>query len=126
MSLNHIVEGGLADVTLDVKGITIQGEPVGLKSLSLDESSYPALDLSGVGNVYLASGPSTTISGVSGLVDGQSVVFLTCKQASSMSFTNGGTIATSTGSTIALSGVGESAVGIWSDSLGYMTISKTS
>jgi hypothetical protein len=67
MSLNHIVEGGLADITLDVKGITIQGEPVGLKPLSLTEAAYPALDLSGVGNVYLASGPSTTISGVGGL-----------------------------------------------------------
>ncbi len=126
MSLNHIVEGGLADVPLDVKGITIQGEPVGLKSLSLDEASYSALDLSGVGTVFLASGPSTTISGVSGLMDGQAVKFLTCKQASSISLTNGGTIATSTGSTIVLSGLGESCIGIWSDDLGYMTISKTS
>ena len=126
MSLNHICLNGKVDVDLDVKSLKIQGEPVGLQSLSLDESSYPALDLSGVGTVFLASGPSTTISGVSGLQDGQAVKFLTCKQASSMSFTNGGTIATSTGSTIALSGVGESAVGIWSDSLGYMTISKTS
>ena len=64
MSLNHIVEGGLADITIDVKGITIQGEPVGLQSLSLSEAAYPALNLSGVGTVFLASGPSTTISGL--------------------------------------------------------------
>ena len=55
MSLNHIVEGGLADITLDVKGITIQGSPIALSSLSLTEVAYPDLNLSGVGNVYLSN-----------------------------------------------------------------------
>jgi hypothetical protein len=126
MSLNHIVEGGLADITLDVKGITIQGVPVGLKSLSLTEASYPALDLTGVGNVYLASGPSTTVTGVTGLTDGQSVVFMTCKQASSITIQSFGTIQTSTGSNIVLSGVGECAQAVWSDALGYLTVVQTS
>jgi hypothetical protein len=126
MSLNHIVEGGLADITLDVKGITIQGEPVGLKPLSLTEAAYPALDLSGVGNVYLASGPSTTISGVGGLTEGQSVVFMTCQQASSITIQSFGTIRTSTGSDIVLSGVGACAQAVWSDALGYLTVVQTS
>jgi hypothetical protein len=126
MSLNHICLNGKVDVDLDVKSLKIQGEPVGLSSLSLTEATYPALDLTNVGTVYLDSGPSTTISGVSGLTTGQSVVFMTCKQASSITITNGGTIATSTGSSIVLTGVGECAQAVWSDALGYMTISKTS
>jgi hypothetical protein len=126
MSLNHICEGGLADVDLDVKSLKIKGEPVGLKSVSLSEATYTNLDLSGVGNVFLASGPNTTISGVTGLVDGQTVVFMTCKQASSITFQSFGTIQTSTGSDIVLSGVGECAQGVWSDALSYMTITKTS
>ena len=126
MSLNHICEGGLADVDLDVKSLKIKGEPVGLKSVSLSEATYTNLDLTGVGNVFLASGPNTTITGVTGLVDGQSVVFMTCKQASSITFQSFGTIQTSTGSDIVLSGVGECAQGVWSDALSYMTITKTS
>ena len=126
MSLNHIVEGGLADVDLDVKSLKIQGSPVGLSSFSLTEASYPALDLTGVGNVYLASGPDTTITGVTGLTDGQSVVFMTCQQASSITIQSFGTIRTSTGSDIVLSGSGENAIGVWSDALSYMTIAKTS
>ena len=126
MSLNHIVKDGLADVDLDVKSLSIQGQPVSLVSISLDQLSYPDLQLQQVSTVFLASGPSTVISGVSGCYDGQSVNFLTCQQASSMSFTTGGSIRTSTGANIVLSGVGASAVGIWSDALGYMTISKTS
>jgi len=126
MSLNHICLNGKVDVDLDVKSLSIQGEPVSLVSISLDRLTYPDLQLGQVSTVFLASGPSTVISGVSGCYDGQSVHFLTCQQASSMSFTNGGSIRTSTGASIVLSGVGESAVGIWSDALGYMTISKTS
>jgi len=126
MSLNHICEGGLADVDLDVKSLKIKGEPVGLKSVSLSEATYTNLDLSGVGNVFLASGPNTTISGITGCVDGQTVVFMTCKQASSITFQSFGTIQTSTGSDIVLSGVGECAQGVWSDALSYMTITKTS
>jgi hypothetical protein len=126
MSLNHICLNGKVDVDLDVKSLKIQGEPVGLQSLSLTDASYSALDLSGIGNVYLASGPSTVISGVTGLTDGQSVAFATCQQASSIAILNGGTIRTPGASTISLSGVGGTAVGIWSDALGYMTISKTS
>jgi hypothetical protein len=127
MSLNHIVEGGLADITLDVKGITIQGEPVGLKSLSLDQATYPNLDLTNVGTVYLDAGPSTVISGVTGtLSDGQSVKFMTCKQASSITIQSFGTIQTSTGSDIVLSGIGECAQAVWSDALGYLTVVKTS
>ena len=126
MSLNHIVEGGLKDVALDVKSLKIQGSPVGLSSLSLTEAAYPALDLSGVGNVYLASSPNTTITGVTGLTDGQSVVFMTCQQASSITITNGGTIRTSTSSNITLSGVGECAQAVWSDALGYLTVVKIS
>jgi hypothetical protein len=126
MSLNHICLNGKVDVDLDVKSLKIQGEPVGLSSLSLTEATYPALDLTNVGTVYLDSGPSTTISGLSGLTNGQSVMFMTCKQASSITITNGGTIATSTGSSIVLTGVGECAQAVWSDALGYMTISKTS
>ena len=127
MSLNHIVEGGLADVDLDVKSLKIQGSPVGLSSLSLTEATYPALDLSGVGTVYLDSGPSTVISGVTGsLTDGQSVKFMTCQQASSITIQSFGTIRTSTGSDIVLSAIGECAQAVWSDSLGYLTVVKTS
>ena len=127
MSLNHIVEGGLADVDLDVKSLKIQGLPVGLSSLSLTEATYPALDLSGVGTVYLDSGPSTTITGVTGsLTDGQSVKFMTCKQASSITIQSFGTIQYSTGSDIVLSGLGETAQSVWSDALGYLTVVKTS
>ena len=126
MSLNHICEGGRSDIDLDVKSLKIQGEPVGLKSLPLTEISYSALDLNGVGNVFLASGPSAVIEGVTGCNDGQSVKFMTCQQASSISFSNGGTIRTSTGSFVLLSGTGESAEGVWSDALGYLTVVKTS
>lgn len=127
MSLNHIVEGGLADVTLDVKALTIQGDPVASKTLSLSEASYLALDLSGVSTVFLASGPSTVIAGLAGsFFDGQTVTFGTCQQASSITIQSFGLIRTSTGSDITLTGVGETAVGIWSNALGYMTISKTS
>ena len=126
MSLNHICEGGLADVSLDVKGITIQGQPVGLQSLALDQAAYPALDLAGVGTVYLASGPNTIISGVTGATEGQSVKFMTCKQASAITIQSFGTIQTTTGADIVLSGLGECAQGVWSDSLGYLTVTKTS
>ncbi len=127
MSLNHIVKDGLADVTLDVKGLTIQGDPVTSKHLSLSEASYLALDLSGVSTVFLANGPSTVIAGLAGdFFDGQTVTFGTCQQASSITIQSFGLIRTSTGSDITLTGVGETAVGIWSDALGYMTISKTS
>ena len=81
MSLNHICEGGLADVDLNVKSLKIQGQPVGLESFSLTEATYPALDLTNVGTVYLDAGPSTIISGITGsLTDGQSVKFMTCQQ----------------------------------------------
>jgi len=126
MSLNHICLNGKVDVPLDVKSLTIQGSPVGLQSLSLDQVTYPALNLSGVGTVFLASGPSTTISGVSGCTNGQSVKFMTCKQASSITITNGGTISTSTGASITLSGLGECAQAVWSSDLGYLTVVKTS
>jgi hypothetical protein len=126
MSLQHICVNGKVDVDLDVKSLKIQGQPVSLVSLSLDQLTYPDLQLEQVSTVFLASGPSTVISGISGCYDGQLVHFLTCQQASSMSFTNGGSIRTPGATTIVLSGVGESAVGIWSSALGYMTISKTS
>ena len=126
MSLNHICLNGKVDVDLDVKSLLIQGEPVSLVSISLDQLAYPNLQLGQVSTVFLASGPSTVISGVSGCYDGQLVHFATCQQASSMSFTNGGTIRTPGATNILLTGVGASAVGIWSDALGYMTISKTS
>ena len=127
MSLNHLVEGGLADVDLDVKSLSIQGSPVTSKTLSLDEVSYLALDLTGVSTVFLSNGPSTVIAGLAGsFFDGQTVTFGTCQQASSITIQSFGLIRTSTGSDIVLTGVGESAVGIWSDALGYMTISKTS
>ena len=127
MSLNHICEGGLADVDLDVKSLKIQGEPVGLQSFSLTEATYPNLDLTNIGTVYLDAGPSTVISGVSGaLSDGQSVKFMTCKQASSITIQSFGTIQTSTGSDIVLSGIGECAQAVWSDALGYLTVVKTS
>ena len=127
MSLNHIVEGGLADVDLDVKSLKIQGEPVGLQSLSLTEATYPALDLTNIGTVYLDAGPSTVISGVTGtLSDGQSVKFMTCQQASSITIQSFGTIRTSTGNDIVLSGIGEVAESVWSDALGYLTVVKTS
>ena len=127
MSLNHIVEGGLADVDLDVKSLKIQGQTVGLQSLSLTEATYPNLDLTNVGTVYLDAGPNTIITGIGGnLVDGQSVKFMTCQQASSITIQSFGTIRTSTGSNIVLSGIGECAQGIWSDSLGYLTVVKTS
>lgn len=127
MSLNHICLNGKVDVDLDVKSLKIQGESVGLKSFSLTEASYPFLDLTNVGTVYLDSGPSTVISGVTGLLtDGQSVKFMTCKQASSITIQSFGTIQTSTGSDIVLSGLGECAQAVWSDSLGYLTVVKTS
>ena len=127
MSLNHIIEGGLADVTLDVKGITIQGESVALKSLSLTEASYLALDLTGISTAFLSNGPSTVIAGLTGgFFDGQTVTFATCQQASSITIQSFGLIRTSTGSDIVLTGSGETAIGVWSDALGYMTISKTS
>ena len=126
MSLNHICLNGKVDVDLDVKSLKIQGSPIGLSSLPLTEVAYPDLNLSGVGNVYLASGPNTTVSGVSGLTDGQSVVFMTCQQASSITITNGGTIRTSTGSSVVLSGVGACAQAVWSDALGYLTVVQTS
>ena len=127
MSLNHICLNGKVDVDLDVKSLKIQGESVGLKSFSLTEASYPFLDLTNVGTVYLDSGPDTTITGVTGsLTDGQSVKFMTCKQASSITIQSFGTIRTSTGSDIVLSGSGENAIGVWSDALSYMTIAKTS
>jgi len=126
MSLNHICTNGKIDVDLDVKSLQIQGEPTALKSLSLSEVSYPVLDLTGVGTVYLASGPSTTISSVTGMSDGQSVKFITCRQASSITIESFGTILTNTGLSIVLSGLGESAIGIWSDALNYMTVMKTS
>ena len=76
MSLNHLVEGGLADVDLDVKSLSIQGSPVTSKTLSLDEVSYLALDLTGVSTVFLSNGPSTVIAGLAGgFFDGQTVVF---------------------------------------------------
>ena len=127
MSLNHICLNGLVDLDLDVKSLKIQGEPVGLQSLSLDQATYPNLDLTNVGTVYLDSGPSTVITGVTGaLVDGQSVKFMTCQQASSITIQSFGTIRTSTGSNIVLSGIGECAQAVWSDSLGYLTVVKTS
>ena len=127
MSLNHICLNGKVDVDLDVKSLKIQGESVGLKSLSLTESTYPALDLTNVGTVYLDSGPNTVISGITGsLTDGQSVKFMTCKQASSITIQSFGTIQTSTGSDIVLSGLGECAQAVWSDALSYLTVVKTS
>ena len=127
MSLNHICLNGKVDVDLDVKSLKIQGESVGLKSLSLTQPSYGALDLTNVGTVYLDSGPSTVISGVGGdLMDGQTVKFMTCQQASSITIQSFGTIRTSTNSDIVLSGIGEVAESVWSDSLGYLTVVKTS
>lgn len=127
MSLNHICLNGKVDVDLDVKSLKIQGESVGLKSLSLTQPSYGALDLTNVGTVYLDSGPSTVISGVGGdLTDGQTVKFMTCQQASSITIQSFGTIRTSTNSDIVLSGIGEVAESVWSDSLGYLTVVKTS
>jgi len=127
MSLNHICEGGLADVDLNVKSLKIQGQPVGLESFSLTEATYPALDLTNVGTVYLDAGPSTIISGITGsLTDGQSVKFMTCQQASSITIQSFGTIRTSTNNDIVLSGIGECAQAVWSESLGYLTVVKTS
>ena len=127
MSLNHIVKDGLSDVDLDVKSLSIQGSPTALKSLTLTEASYTALDLTNVGTVFLANGPSTVIVNLTGsLYDGQTVTFGTCQQASSITIQSFGLIRTSTGSDIVLTGVGETAIGIWSNALGYMTISKTS
>jgi hypothetical protein len=125
MSLNHIT--GLADVDLNVKSLKIQGQPVGLESFSLTEATYPALDLTNVGTVYLDSGPSTIISGITGsLTDGQSVKFMTCQQASSITIQSFGTIRTSTNNDIVLSGIGQCAQAVWSESLGYLTVVKTS
>ena len=127
MSLNHIVKDGLADVDLDVKSLSVQGQSVALKTLSLTEASYLALDLTGVSTVFLSNGPSCVISGLAGgFYDGQTVRFGTCQQASSITIQSFGLIRTSTSSDIVLTGVGETAIGIWSDALGYMTISKTS
>ena len=73
------------------------------------------------------SGPSTVISGIGGgLVDGQSVVFMCCQQASSITIQSFGTIRTSTNNDIVLSGIGECAQAVWSTALGYLTVVKTS
>ena len=126
MSLNHICTNGKTDVDIDVKSLQIEGSPVALKSLSLTEATYPVLDLTGISTVYLDAGPSTVISGVTGCQNGQSVKFITCRQASSITIESFGTILTSTGLSIVLSGLGSTAEGLWSDALGYLTVVQTS
>ena len=124
MSLNHIT--GLADVDLNVKSLKIQGQDVGGKSLSLSEATYTNLDLTGINNVFLAAGPSTVISGVNGLVDGQQVTFMTCQQASSITIQNSFSIKTPGAADIVLSGPGDCAQGTFSSALEYLTVVKTS
>lgn len=126
MSLNHICEGGLVDLDLDVKSLKIQGQEVGDKALSLSEASYSNLDLTGIKNVFLDAGPSTVISGVGGLVDGQQVTFMTCQQASSITIQNSFSIKTPGATDIVLNGVGGVAQGTFSSALGYLTVVKTS
>lgn len=125
MSINHLLTSSeLLDV--NVKSVSIGATKVGLSSLNVSDPTYPSLDLTGVGTVYLDTGTGTTISGVNGTSDGQMVTFMSCQQSSSLVIENGANIRTQGGSTITLNGTGEIAIGVYSDALGYMTIVKVS
>ena len=124
MSINHLLTSSeLLDIS--VKTLSVNGSKVGLSSVNIDTSTS-TLDCEGVNNVYLDTGSGAIIDGVVNCSSGQMIHFMATQQASSLTIRQGANLRTVGGADIVLAGTGSSAVGTWSDSLGYLTVCKTS
>lgn len=110
--------------SLDTNELSINGVPVGSPTtMALTSAIYSQLNLSGVSTVFNPTAPTCEIQDITGCIDGQVVMFFSCRDTStSITIKNGFYIRTSNGLDCLLPSTGGVAIGVWSSFLGYMTL----
>jgi hypothetical protein len=109
--------------SLDANQLLVNGVPVGSSSTkALTDPIYLQLNLSGISTVFNPTGPDCEIQDITGCVDGQVVMFFSCRSTHSITIKDGFQIRTWNGLDCVLPSTGSVAIGVWSSFLGYMTI----
>jgi hypothetical protein len=91
-------------------------------SKALTSAIYLTLNLAGISTVFNPTAPACEIQDITGMTDGQVVMFFSCRLTNSITIVNGLRIRTTNGSDCVLPSTGGVAIGVWSSFLGYMTL----
>jgi hypothetical protein len=109
--------------SLDTNELSINGVPLSLPTTkALTSALYLNLNLAGISTVFNPTAPDCEIQDISGMVDGQVVMFLSCRLTHSITIKNGLHIKTTDGLDCVLPYTGGVAIGVWSSFLGFMTL----